>query len=195
MVGDHQHLPQERRYISKSHGLLSRLITLESALNGRLKYPKSVQYGKLIPVLVSTARSYPAYNGSASYLFYTNTYFNYNVLSCKLLLYACYSATVYSSYRKLGFSKFVYMIYFQGDNFIQDIYAPAKFKCCDTIAVIKELANFDQSTDKELFLSNRWGSVLHDKLFDKRTVWNALLNCYSKFNVPSLDWFLNENNQ
>jgi HAD superfamily 5'-nucleotidase-like hydrolase len=80
-----------------------------------------------------------------------------------------------------------------GDNLIQDVYAPAKFKCCDTVAVVKELTKFDRRIDEELFLSNTWGSIFYDKLNSKSTIWDKVVNNYSKLYVPSLDWFLNKN--
>lgn len=80
-----------------------------------------------------------------------------------------------------------------GDNLIQDVYAPAKFECCDTIAVVKELADFGESTDKELFLSNTWGSLLYDGINHKPTIWNKVVNNFSKMRIPSLEWFLNDN--
>ncbi|KAK7590834.1 hypothetical protein V9T40_002447 [Parthenolecanium corni] len=81
-----------------------------------------------------------------------------------------------------------------GDNLIQDIFTPAFYKCCDTIAVAKELL-MEEHPNEVLFCSKRWGSFFYDDLNNRYTVWGNVIKKYSKLCIPSLQWFVDQSLQ
>ncbi len=78
-----------------------------------------------------------------------------------------------------------------GDNLIQDVYTPAKHKCCDTIAVVKELS-VEEDEKNELFHSETWGSFIYDRKNNKYTIWGRVIKNYSKACIPSIEWFVDQ---
>lgn len=81
-----------------------------------------------------------------------------------------------------------------GDNLIQDIFTPAFYKCCDTIAVVKELL-MEEEKNKALFSSKIWGSFLYDEENKRYTIWGDVIRRYSKLCIPSLQWFVDKSLQ
>ncbi|XKL64758.1 hypothetical protein PGB90_004844 [Kerria lacca] len=77
-----------------------------------------------------------------------------------------------------------------GDNLIQDIYAPAKYHCCDTIAVVQELM-LEYKYD-ELLDSKKWGTFFYDDEHQKNSIWGKIIASYSKICIPSVDWFIDQ---
>lgn len=61
-----------------------------------------------------------------------------------------------------------------GDNLIQDVYSPSRFKCCDTLAVSQELTQDDEF----------WGSYF--QVNGSVTFWNQVIKSHAKICVPSL---------
>lgn len=74
-----------------------------------------------------------------------------------------------------------------GDNLIQDVYAPVKHNCCDTIAVVKEL-NTENDKSDTLFHSEIWGSFFYDHCNSKHTAWGKIIQQYSRNCIPSVEW-------
>lgn len=69
-----------------------------------------------------------------------------------------------------------------GDNLIQDIYTPVKYKCCDAVAVSSEL-----NRDSNKF----WGSYF-DREDGTDTFWNYIIKTHAKICVSDLSVFANK---
>lgn len=65
-----------------------------------------------------------------------------------------------------------------GDNLIQDVYSPSKFKCCDAVAVSSELA---EDRDPAKF----WGSYFEQE-DGTGTFWNHLIETHSEICVSNV---------
>lgn len=65
-----------------------------------------------------------------------------------------------------------------GDNLIQDVYSPVRFKCCDTVAISLEL-----SEDKNI--CDFWGSYFEVEE-SSVTFWNHVIKTHAKISVPNV---------
>ncbi|XP_014251432.1 5'-nucleotidase domain-containing protein 1 [Cimex lectularius] len=70
-------------------------------------------------------------------------------------------------------------IYF-GDNLVEDVYAPFKFNCCDTVAITEELDE-DVHPWPEFLSSNKWGSFC-----DFHSLWPNVMRDNSKLYLPNV---------
>lgn len=81
-------------------------------------------------------------------------------------------------------------LYF-GDNLLQDIYAPAKYTKCDTIAVVEEMLGEGMKGYNELhqdcvlLQSSLWGSYFSTN--GVPTIWADVIEKYAKICVPSVE--------
>ncbi|GAB6030686.1 hypothetical protein CHUAL_007540 [Chamberlinius hualienensis] len=90
-------------------------------------------------------------------------------------------------------------VYF-GDNLIQDVYTPAKYSRCDTVAVVEEIEREGTLSDKKLkFPGWKWGSFFCDNEMQEtkksssngitrvNTLWAEVILTHSRIAIPSLD--------
>nr|CAD7600814.1 unnamed protein product [Timema genevievae] len=80
-----------------------------------------------------------------------------------------------------------------GDNTIQDIYSPARYTKCDTVAVVEEmLAEKRDHADTRLLTSERWGSYFahssESGLNNGPSLWTDIVRRHAKICVPHLDF-------
>lgn len=79
-------------------------------------------------------------------------------------------------------------VLYVGDNLIQDVYAPATFAKCDTIAIVEEMLAEDSNEkhpDSILLKSLLWGSYFGT--YNDPSLWSDIIRKHSKICVASVD--------